>query len=399
MSRGAGEAARKVPWTGVRWWRIDVALALVVAAGQVGGTLAVTRHQPGTVTPFAVVLLALGAGSLVFRSRHPVVVLWATFATTLWYWSAPYPRGPVFVSLLVAFGSCLIIGHRSSAWVALAAGYVAFAWLPAALGTHPGPSTLVALALAAWLAVLASVFEGLRLTRLRVAADARSRADEDRRRASEERLRIAHDLHDALAHHISLISVQATTGIHLFDRQPEEARAALANIRVVSRQALGELRSVLDVLRSSEAPSTLAPALGLDQLEELVTLAGAAGLTVDLVRRGSVRAIPDSVATAGYRIVQEALTNITRHSGASSAVVQVNCGDDGLIVEIDDPGPGRGPAPRSSDGSGRGLAGMRERVESLGGRLLAGPRPEGGFRVRAQLPTEGTRLPTEGTRR
>src|SRR5712691_10743912 len=188
------------PLPGISWWRIDIPLALVVAAGQVGGTLAVSRGEHGAVTPWAITLLALGAAALVLRGRQPVPVLAVTFAATLWYWSAAYPRGPVFISLIVALGSCLIAGRRLAAWVALVAGYVAFGWLPPLLGTHPGPSARAAVAIAAWLAVLAAVFEGLRLARLRVAALAQGRAEQDRRRASEERLRVARDLHDALAH-------------------------------------------------------------------------------------------------------------------------------------------------------------------------------------------------------
>lgn len=390
MSPEQGKPRRGGQWPGIPWWRIDIPLAVVVAAGQVGGTLAVSRAQHAILTPWATTLLALGAAALVLRGRQPVLVLVATFATTLWYWSAPYPRGPIFISLIVAFGSCLITGHRLAAWAALAVGYVAFAWLPPALGTHQGPSALTALAIAAWLAMLAAVFEGLRLARLRMAALARTRAEEDRRRASEERLRIARDLHDALAHHISLISVQATTGTHLFDRQPEEARAALGHIKDVARQALGELRAVLDVLRQGDEPTApLAPDPRLDRLEELAVMAGAAGLAVNLNRTGRVRPLPAGIETAAYRIVQEALTNTTRHSAAVSATVQVQYGERDLALEIDDPGPARVPSDTDQDGAGRGLAGMRERIEVLGGRIVAGPRPGGGFRVAAILPVGG----------
>jgi signal transduction histidine kinase len=192
-----------------------------------------------------------------------------------------------------------------------------------------------------------------------------------------------------LAHNISLISVQAGVGLHLIDEHPDKARAALAAIKDASKEALGELRSVLDVLRreGDAAPLVPAPRLAAD-LEGLVTKAASAGVAVRVEVSGEERPLPPGVDRAAFRIAQEALTNVARHAGGASATVLIGYGDDALTLQVDDDGPGGAP---SSDGSGRGLTGMRERAAALGGRLDAGPRPGGGFRVRAWLPLGGDR--------
>jgi signal transduction histidine kinase len=225
--------------------------------------------------------------------------------------------------------------------------------------------------------------------------------DETARRASEERLQIAQELHDVLAHNISLISVQAGVGLHLLDEQPEQARAALAAIKEASREALGELRSVLDVLRRDDdaAPRVPAPALTTD-LTTLVTKANSAGVEVGVETTGERRPLAPGVDRAAFRIAQEALTNVTRHAGGAHARVLVAYHDEALTLEIvDDGGPnGDGrhhdrPAPvpeaggaGATAGTGNGITGMRERATALGGSLDAGYRPGGGFFVRARLP-------------
>jgi signal transduction histidine kinase len=210
------------------------------------------------------------------------------------------------------------------------------------------------------------------------------RREEAERQASEERLRIAQELHDVLAHNISLISVQAGVGLHLIDDHPDQARAALAAIKDASKEALAELRSVLDVLRreGDAAPLVPAPRLATD-LDALVARASAAGVDVRVEVSGSERPLPPGVDRAAFRIAQEALTNVTRHAGGAAVTVLVGYGDDALTVQVDDDGPG---SVANSGGSGRGITGMRERAAALGGRLDAGPRPGGGFRVRAWLP-------------
>jgi signal transduction histidine kinase len=311
------------------------------------------------------------------------------FATTLAYWVSDYPRGPVFFALIVAFVTAVIAGLRVFAVVVAVVGWVAFTWLPYLVGDEPAPSVPGAVGLLAWLLVLLAIGEVARVSRERGAERTRSREEEALRRASEERLRIARELHDVLAHNISLINVQAGVALHLMDEQPEQARTALSAIKQASKDALGELRSVLEVLRRSGEEEPRTPQPGLDELDDLVSRAGAAGVAVTVEVDGSPRELPAEVDLAAFRIVQEAVTNVARHAGQSSAMIRVAYGKHDLTVQVDD--NGRGATPGTISGGGSGIAGMRERTAALGGQLDAGPRPGGGFRVRAQLPVGGVR--------
>jgi signal transduction histidine kinase len=216
---------------------------------------------------------------------------------------------------------------------------------------------------------------------------AETREEEARRRVAEERVRIARDLHDSVAHSMASISVQAGVGAHVLDERPEDARAALLAIKHASRNALAELRATLSMLRSSEtAPRE--PAAGLVRLPSLVESSRAAGLPVEVVIEGSARPLPPAVDTAAYRIVQESLTNVIRHAGPARATVAVRHGDDGVEIEVTDDGRGATDGNGNADrgGGGHGLAGMRERVALLGGELSAGTRRSGGYRVWVRFP-------------
>jgi signal transduction histidine kinase len=332
-------------------------------------------------------LLTAGSLMLVARRHHPVAVLAGTFAVTLWYSSSSSPRGPIWFSLIVALFSAIKYGYRWAAVASVVAGYVSFLWFPPLVGPHKGPSVADAFGLAAWLLVLLFAGEAIRARSQRVAALARSREEEARRQVSDERLRIARELHDVVAHNISLINVQAATALHLIERQPERARDALATIKEVSKEALVELRSVLGVLRQvdEDLPRTPAPTLG--RLDELIARTSQAGIEVRLDRRGPMEGLSSPVDQAAYRITQEALTNVARHSGAARATVRIVRADGGLVVEVEDDGHGSAGSPASSaSGGGNGIAGMRERARALGGNLQAGPRVGGGYRVRAWLP-------------
>jgi len=211
----------------------------------------------------------------------------------------------------------------------------------------------------------------------------RSVTETRRRHASDERLRLAQELHDVLAHDVSLINVQASTALHLFDTDPERARAALGAIKEVSHETLQELRSTVSALRYEDEEAPLRPAAGLADLDELAARSNAAGLQVDVTRTGEVRPLPARVELAAYRVVQEAITNARRHSGAATAVVVLDYSPDAVGVSVVDSGRGR------PDGSvdGHGLVGMRERVEALGGTLTTGTAADGGgFAVRARIP-------------
>jgi signal transduction histidine kinase len=374
---------------------VDVALAGAIAVVQVAGTYLAGRHQVER-EPFdalAGALLAAGPAALIVRRRFPVAVYAAAFASTLAYVSLGYPRGPIFFTLIVAFLTVVLAGHRMVGWIGLAAGYIAFLAADVVFQDADPPGWIPAVGLAAWLLVLAAAGEGIRIRRIRAEDAARARDDEARRRAGEERLRIARELHDVLAHNISLINVQAGVALHLMDERPDQARTALTAIKAASKDALGELRSVLDVLRMTgpgglsisevDEGAPRAPTAGLADLDRLVSGATAAGIDVRVVTSGTPRPLPPSVDLAAFRIVQEALTNVTRHAGRATATISLAYGDGGLTVSVEDDGRGlNGAGP----GTGNGIRGMKERAAALGGELEAGPRPGGGFRVTASLP-------------
>ncbi len=215
------------------------------------------------------------------------------------------------------------------------------------------------------------------------ARDLEQEREEDARRAvAEERLRIAQDLHDVVAHSMGVIAVQAGVGAHVIDTDPEEARRSLDAISRTSRSALAEIRSMLGVLREDGDPS-YAPAPGLADLDRLVRDVRDAGVEVDVRTEGEYREVPPGVEFTAYRIVQEALTNVLKHAGRAHATVVVDYEDGALQLQIDD--DGRGINGGATDG-GHGLIGMRERVAVYGGAFEAAPRTGGGFRVSARLP-------------
>jgi signal transduction histidine kinase len=359
----------------LRWWP-DVFPALLVALLQVGGTAAASHRQPErwSLNALGVALLLAGPVALLVRRRWPEVSLAVAFVAALAYWLTDYPRGPAgFPALIVALVSAVLAGRRAFAWGTLAVGYLGFTVLPPLLGQE------------SW--VLGTGAEIIRSRRERRAELAHVQAEEARRRASEQRLLIARELHDVLAHNISLINVQAGVALHLLDERPDQARPALAAIKDASKEALGELRSVLDVLRRS-GDGTVAPrdpTAGLRDLPGLVERTRTAGLDVTLDVSGEARPVPAGVDLAAFRIAQEALTNVVRHAAAGSARVRLDYGDEHLTVQVDDDGDPGAPVP-SRDGGGRGIAGMRERVQALNGTFEAGPRPGRGFRVRARFP-------------
>ena len=401
--RRAGRGRRTAPG-----WRRDLLLPLAVGAIQVAGTFltagrlqyhlaggtgsggvrlqghldvfGVVLRQPGHLTALDWVLVAIGPAALLAR-RHPVAALWLAFTAAL----APSPLWFGYLSLVVAFFAAVTSGHRRAAWAAVAAGYVTSLWLaPLAWGrplAPPGPALFVA----AWLAVLLIAAEAVRMRQeRRAAAEAASELDA-KNRASEERLRMARELHDVIGHTISLINIQAGVGLDLMSTQPDQARAALAAVKTVSGQALGELRAVLAALREDGEDAPRGPAPGLGRLPELISRTSAAGLTVSTDIIGDPRRLPAAVDLAAYRIVQESLTNVARHVGPTSVSVRVAYGEHDLSIEVADDGrlSGNGAC---AYGNGNGISGMRERAAALGGHLDAGPRPDRGFQVRAQLP-------------
>jgi signal transduction histidine kinase len=297
---------------------------------------------------------------------------------------------------------------RLAAIGSLVIGYTARFW-PFGRSGSAGHSVTLAIGVAAWLLVLLAAAELVRIRRQRAAAVASSSRELLLRQASEERMRMARDVHDVLAHNISVINVQANTALHLMDRRPEQAREALTSIHEVSRQALAELRSVLGMLRSPDDGAPTAPSPGLSQLPDLVAAVQRAGLEVRLSIEGDPWPLSADADVAAYRIVQEALTNTSRHSASRTARVLVRYepgslpaqGDEdapsapaGVRIQVDDDGPARRdwdrardrPAGPARSGSGNGVTGMTERAQALGGTLRAARLPGGGFRVATWLP-------------
>jgi signal transduction histidine kinase len=360
-------------------------VAVVVAAVQVGATYAAATHQGRSISILGYTLLAVAGLVLAGRRRFPLTVLTLIYAASVSYWTTTDLRGLIFVADIVAFVTVILARKRGAAVAALVAYYVGYLWLPVLAGTHQEPPQAVAIGAAAGLVALLGVAEWLRLRRQHSDAVNRGRQEEARRRVSEERMRIARELHDVVAHNISVINVQANTALHLMDRQPERARSALTTINEVSKQALVELRSVLGVLRQVDDDAPRTPSPSLERLGELAAATGAAGFSIEVEQAGTVGSLPASIDLAAYRIVQEALTNAVRHSGGSHALVHVEHGEAALVVQVDDDGRN---AKRASV-PGNGIVGMTERAHALGGTLEAGPMIEGGFRVRAWIPLNG----------
>jgi signal transduction histidine kinase len=400
------------PAGGLRPRLVDVLVAVVIAVVQVAGTIAYSRDEPPSpwaFDAFAGVLLVAGPVALLVRRRWPAATLVVTFAAAAGYTAGGYPRGPAGLpAFAFAMVSAIMMGRRALAWRVLAVAYPAFTLLPSLLPDEVEKARGLADAAAnlLWLPLVGAATEIARSRLERRAERAHVAREEARRRASEERLRIARELHDVLAHSISLINVQSGVALHLLEERPEQARPALEAINEASDEALAELRSVLEVLSrglgedgahgESGPGAPLAPTAGLGDLDGLVRRTRAAGLDVQFAVEGEARVVPTGVGLAAFRIVQEALTNVVRHAGGDArARVRLVHAPTVLVVQVDDDGRGAGPAAGGSGGlttagksagSGRGIAGMRERVNALDGTFTAGPRPGRGFRVRARFP-------------
>ncbi len=367
---------------------VDGALAAGLAAFITVTTYFASHAQPArrSFDAGTIALILVAAGSLAARRRHPMIVMEVVFGATLIYFLLGYANGPIWLALIVAYVTAVVRGHRLAAAITALTGFVIFPWLDYLVRDGRAPSVTALVGLAAWLLVLLGGAEIVRIRRERTVEAAQIREEEALRRASEERLRIARELHDALGHHLSLINVQSGVALHLNEAMPEQARSSLSAIKQASKEALTELRSVLDILRHEGEPAPRFPTPTLARLDDLVSQAAAAGLEVRTETDGVVGPLPFGVDVAAFRIVQEALTNVTRHAGETTATVRVRYGERDLTVQVDD--EGRSPPPPAAAGSGTGITGMRERAGALGGRLEAGPRPGGGFRVRASFPLD-----------
>ncbi|MTK05390.1 sensor histidine kinase [Micromonospora sp. CP22] len=359
-------------------------LAVLTALGQPVGTAVIAGWQHTGVGFIGYALLVFSGLALADRHRSPRRNFLIVVAATLAYHLLDRPVGVTLPAPMIAAAAVIAAGHR---WLVVTTAAGAYAgWVVVSDAT--ARQALVALALVVG-AVLVTEVGALIAGRIHDAAAERRRLSEERqrRRASEQRLLIAAELHDVLGHHLSLINVRAGVGLHLMDRDPEQARAALDAIAQSSAEALREVQTVLNTLYPTGEAAPRAPTPGLKRLAELTE---AAALPTRTVVDGPARPLPAAVDRAAYRIVQEALTNIRRHAGPGAAAsVTIRYQPEALVVEIDDDGGGvRHPRPTRA---GNGITGMRERAAALGGELTTGPAPDGsgGWRVRAVLPLGG----------
>jgi signal transduction histidine kinase len=384
---------------------VDAALATVVTAALLVATVLVDRGAEPEARSFdalAALLVVVAGGVLALHRRAPMLVLGVTTTALAIYSLRDYSGGPVYGTWIVAIFAVSVARGPTRTWVGAAVstavivatafgggGYVAGSRLVE--GRHP--TGVVATLFVSWAGGALLLGGSVRGRRTELAAMeerarhlAETRDEEARRRVAEERLRIARDLHDSVAHSMASISVQAGVGAHVLDERPEDARAALLAIKHASGEALAELRATLGMLRS-DATAPREPSAGLDRLPSLVESCRAAGLPVVVAVEGEIPSLPPAVDTAAFRIVQEALTNVIRHAGPARATVAVRHGDDGVEIEVTDDGRGTGASRGNGSGeAGHGLVGMQERVALLGGELTAGDRPSGGYRVRVRFP-------------
>ncbi|MDX2599139.1 sensor histidine kinase [Streptomyces caniscabiei] len=383
---------------------LDAALALGVLVAMVAGAFVDPHAAHGekwgarTPDPLGIALMVPAAAVLVARRRAPMAVLAATCALTVAELVTGDPRAPVAMSAVIALYTVASATDRPTTW------RVGLLTMTVLTGTAmlAGPLPWYAqenIGIFAWTGMAATAGDAVRSRRAFVHAireraerAERTREEEARRRVAEERLRIARDLHDVVAHHIALVNVQAGVAAHVMDKRPDQAKEALAHVREASRSALGELRATVGLLRQSgdpEAPTEPAP--GLVRLDELVGTFHSAGLAVEVVRADECVSLPAAVDLVAYRVIQEALTNVHKHAGeAAKAEVSVVRVGPNVEITVLDNGTGKKPTddedPEDPEGGGHGLLGMRERVAALGGTLTTGPRYGGGFRVHAILP-------------
>jgi signal transduction histidine kinase len=373
-------------------WAVDIALGLVALLTGLASTSG-TRVNDVVYEPrgaFAYTLIALATLPFVLRSRFPVPVLVVTSTALVVLSATDHNEGALPVWLLL--GAATVGSRHDLRRVVGTAAYL-FGLMVVLLTLQHDRSFsfwtfLVQLAL---FTTAFTVGTSIRSRRLRLEAlEERTqaleatRAEEAKRAVSDERLHIAQELHDVLAHTLSVIAVQAGTGAHVIDRNPAEAKRALDNIAETSRASLAELRQLLGVLREDGATKSYVPAPRLADLDRLAGEVTAAGVPVQMTIEGSPGELTPGVELTAYRIVQEALTNVMKHAGPATAQVRLSFSPGGLEIDVTD--NGRGLAARNGNSHGHGLIGMQERVAMYGGTLHAAGAPGGGFRVSATLP-------------
>jgi signal transduction histidine kinase len=385
-------------------WAQDLLLALFITLMQVQGTLSRNSGEPEAVLRpltdlghLGYVLLVVSGVVVAVRRRRPVTVFATTALASLAYYALDFPDGPGWLGLFVAIYTLTGLGDGRRSLVIAGVGIVALAtfWLIAADDIEP-PAAIGWVFFRIGASVMSAALGESVRSRKVIAVDAleraelaeRTREEEARARVDAERLRIAREVHDTVAHAIAVINVQSGVTAHVLDKRPERVRETLKVIEQTSSRALQEMRAILRVLRDDN--DSRVPHPGLGQIDELTTKAREAGLDVDVETTSSPPPVPSAVGSAVYRIVQESITNVIRHVGPTRVTVALDYGADTVRVRVTDEGRREGSALTGLDKPGRGILGMRERCQLLGGELDTGPLPGGGFAVTARLPLAST---------
>ena len=344
-------------------------------------------------------LLLLIAAPLIFRRRYPLSTLWVVLVIAMMVAERPDAlRLSFYVCVIAAYSAAVYSPYRAPALASLPITALLMGRLlddaaePAlggAINAVPQGAVpfliLAPIAVAAW--GLRTLQARADAEQARVAALERESAEAVRHAAEMERARIARELHDVVTHNVSVMVIQAGAARKVLEASPEQAREALLSVEASGRAAMTELRHVMGLLTMDGETPDLTPQPGMAELESLVGRVRDAGLPVELVVTGSPDPpMPDGVVLAGYRVVQEALTNAMKHTAGASAVVRVDYGPDRLSIEVTDTGGARPPSTDAETESGRGLIGLRERLALYGGTLRAGPRIRGGYRLEAVIP-------------
>ena len=367
-------------------WAVAVPLLLVGLAGTAPAGEAQV-HAPRDVDALAYGLVLLAVGAVARRRRWRWAAVGRNAAAVATYLWLGYPFGPILLTVPVLTVTTAVHWPRRRAAAAVAVQVVlGFGASALRVATHDGETwPELFRAWTVWSAILAAAFATGSAARVRAESWRGVRAEQARRAASEEQLRMAQELHDVVGHGLAVIAMQAGVALHVLDRDPDKARESLEAIRTMSRESLDGLRTELAQLRAGadDLPERR-PLPGVPDLELLVQRVREGGVDVRLEVTGPAAELPTEVGAAAYRIVQESLTNVLRHAGADAATVVVRAADASVEVEVTDRGTGGAHQDGPADGSG--IRGMRERATALGGTLDAGPAPGGGFRVRAVLP-------------